>query len=764
MRARVARVLRLLPVLSSLACHGPRAEQEPDAAIRASATQAGAPGVFWVHFVDTEGQSAVIDFGDLEIIIDGGGRPNVLRQYLTATRIVDGPIELAVVTDPGVQAFSGIRSLLRPANESGPAFQILELWDTGSPFPSQQYRTFLEESRKRTRVLSPVSRYHRPAFVSDSIQPFALESLPGVKFTLLHADSLPEKPRMQNNSAIVMMVEISGIRMLFPGDAQGTNSLDSLQAAPESVEGRLLALEKKWPGTLRADLLYAPHSGSPTASSFAFVRAVSPHTVVFASDPRFGNPRENVINRYWSVAGRMFSNGIHVDFERDHVACTNAGLEVAEDSALYTALPAVQCNYLSTLGGASPGWRGADPQSGRLFEGDSLLSRVQLRNARDIEMGRASEPDTLATALRGADLRGIDLSEAQLSWVDLSGADLRWSDLRGVEFTNVRLDSANLSYARLDSARLNRTSARNGNFHNVELTSSRFSNVDLAAADLSGARMGGVELHRTNLGGTNLVSARLRSAEIVDSPMDSARLEGADLAHVRFEPRPGSLPAVTEFTLARYLDSLTFVNSPHALVELREGFKKAGLRQQERELTYSIEHTKRVRAGFVERQLAYALFEGPSAYGADPLRPLKLIVVLWFLFTIGYLLFLRYGTESGINIVVARRKRRDPGEFRTKLASIRLSGRRGSHGRTRAFTIRTSWFTGIVAAAQFSLMNVFNLRVQWLEAGTWLRMIQARPIEFEPIGWVRTLAGIQSLVSMYLLALSLLTYFGRPFE
>jgi hypothetical protein len=31
-------------------------------------------------------------------------------------------------------------------------------------------------------------------------------------------------------------------------------------------------------------------------------------------------------------------------------------------------------------------------------------------------------------------------------------------------------------------------------------------------------------------------------------------------------------------------------------------------------------------------------------------------------------------------------------------------------------------------------------------------------------GWVRTVSGTQSLLSVYLLALWVLTYFGRPFE
>ena len=31
-------------------------------------------------------------------------------------------------------------------------------------------------------------------------------------------------------------------------------------------------------------------------------------------------------------------------------------------------------------------------------------------------------------------------------------------------------------------------------------------------------------------------------------------------------------------------------------------------------------------------------------------------------------------------------------------------------------------------------------------------------------GWPRTVAGLQSLLSVYLLALWVLTYFGRPFD
>src|SRR5207244_2728407 len=67
-------------------------------------------------------------------------------------------------------------------------------------------------------------------------------------------------------------------------------------------------------------------------------------------------------------------------------------------------------------------------------------------------------------------------------------------------------------------------------------------------------------------------------------------------------------------------------------------------------------------------------------------------------------------------------------------------------------------------AFQFSALNAFRLGFRELDPGTWLAAIQAREYVIRPYGWVRVIAGIQSLLSLYLVALWLLTYFGRPFE
>jgi len=67
-------------------------------------------------------------------------------------------------------------------------------------------------------------------------------------------------------------------------------------------------------------------------------------------------------------------------------------------------------------------------------------------------------------------------------------------------------------------------------------------------------------------------------------------------------------------------------------------------------------------------------------------------------------------------------------------------------------------------AAYFSLLSAFQIGYREFSVGSWLTRAQPRNFALESTGWVRTVSGIQSLLSVYLLAIWLLTYFGRPFQ
>ena len=70
----------------------------------------------------------------------------------------------------------------------------------------------------------------------------------------------------------------------------------------------------------------------------------------------------------------------------------------------------------------------------------------------------------------------------------------------------------------------------------------------------------------------------------------------------------------------------------------------------------------------------------------------------------------------------------------------------------------------LATAELFSLMTTFNIGFRELNFGRWIRMIQPREFDIGSRGWPRVVSGLQSLLSVGLVALSLLSYFGRPFE
>lgn len=112
-----------------------------------------------------------------------------------------------------------------------------------------------------------------------------------------------------------------------------------------------------------------------------------------------------------------------------------------------------------------------------------------------IELG--IEPDRLEGDVWN--LRGVDLSVANLSGfilynADLSGADLTFAILSNADLSGVDLTDANLSRASLRSADL--------------------TDANLSGANLTGANLRGATLRKTNLRGADLLGGDLRGADL----------------------------------------------------------------------------------------------------------------------------------------------------------------------------------------------------------------------------------------------------------
>lgn len=135
--------------------------------------------------------------------------------------------------------------------------------------------------------------------------------------------------------------------------------------------------------------------------------------------------------------------------------------------------------------------------------------------------------------LSGANLRGVDLVEAQLSRANFRQADLSNSILLEANLSHTILWGANLSHANLWKANLSGADiSQNANLSHAVLTNANLSDASLFLANLSGAGLQGANLAGVSLSRANLTGANLRGADLTRVHLAAANLTGANLSEV----------------------------------------------------------------------------------------------------------------------------------------------------------------------------------------------------------------------------------------
>ena len=321
------------------------------------------------------------------------------------------------------------------------------------------------------------------------------------------------------------------------------------------------------------------------------------------------------------------------------------------------------------------------------------------------------------------------------------------------------------------------------NFESANLENVEFDTDGPVFADFKGANLEGAEFRSTTIDAffedANLVNANFGCSEFLnDASFDRANLTGANFREVQFsfasfvganlngvdftdakftdeviyEPASETMPDLGGIASAGPLEFLTYENDRTALVELRDAFREAGYKQQADTLTYAIRRTARADladeglTSLIDSWFQLVFFELPVAYGKEKARPLLVMLGGIFLFAFPYYLALtRFGSDGIWRKWHPERVRQDLGQ--EKPERLRLSG-----------------FQAAYTAIYFSMLSAFHIGWRDLNVGSWLSRLQTREFTYSASGWVRSLSGFQSLLSVYLLALWALSYFGQPFD
>jgi competence protein ComEC len=233
------------------------------------------PGTLTVHFIDVrQGDSILLDLGDIEVLIDGGGKSPGIISYIDD--YVDGPLEVMVATHPHADHIGGLIAVLG-------VFKVDEIWLNGDTRNSKTYSQFI----------SAVDAEDAREFVArrgDTIQAGNLT------FNVLHPVNLSDTI---NNNSIVLSFSYGQIDFLFTADAE-----------EETEAAMFLASDMPVPDV---EILKVGHHGSRTSSSIQFLQLARPECAIYMAGQgnSTGHPHQETITNLCEVGAEIYGTDIH---------------------------------------------------------------------------------------------------------------------------------------------------------------------------------------------------------------------------------------------------------------------------------------------------------------------------------------------------------------------------------------------------------------------------------------------------------------------
>jgi competence protein ComEC len=213
-----------------------------------------------------QGDAILIQSGQDTVLVDGGDTHE--RDKLLQLLAREGVKEFAIVvaTHPHADHIGGLEAVLD-------AYPVKKLIDSGQTHTSKVFIDYLKKAKKFEFVRA------KPGDLYQLDEGARLEVLWPEEEFLRGTDS------DLNNNSVVLRLTKGEFSMLLTGDIQ------------KEAEMALLKISK---GKLKNTVLKAPHHGSNTSSTAAFLRAVGAKAAVISCgrDNDYGFPKPAVLRRY----------------------------------------------------------------------------------------------------------------------------------------------------------------------------------------------------------------------------------------------------------------------------------------------------------------------------------------------------------------------------------------------------------------------------------------------------------------------------------
>ena len=438
--------------------------------------------------------------------------------------------------------------------------------------------------------------------------------------------------------------------------------------------------------------------------------------------------------------------------------------------------------------------RNARLQSASLRDVDFRNANMQNVNLRNVVSTNAKFvlADLTQAILVDADLRGAKLTRTILANADLRGTQLPSADLREADLNSAQLQGSNLKSSSLQRSKLSYADFRNADLRGAKLNSAEICNnnylpgntenqygrksetqigvlyntitdpVDSCSADFSNANLEGADLTGASFKYVNFSNAVLSKVKFIDTDLQDSSFAGATVTQAEFAPV--SLPNVEDIGDIEGLETIVVPDRRQSgITRLRDQLREHGFRYLERQVTFAI-NSNQVRESLdsgsfgrkIDAGVQQIFFGSTVGWGLHPWNAVWIMLIMLILSAVPY------------SVVIAREWRDQFGRH----GIYKIDRREGldfNNGdaivpdANVATKLLVPWHRAWLWGIYFSLQSAFFIGWRDINLGTWLSRMQWSEYNLRAFGWVRTWAGIQSIISIFLVSIWALSYFGRPF-
>jgi len=295
------------------------------------------------------------------------------------------------------------------------------------------------------------------------------------------------------------------------------------------------------------------------------------------------------------------------------------------------------------------------------------------------------------------------------------------AEFRGMAFKDLTFDNATVFYQMLQTCSFERV---------------KFSFIHIDTSQYEGVLFSHCNFDRGEFNEVQMQYCRFYNDTISGTLLKNCQLNFCEFKHTMFEP--DSLPDVNYLATATGLDELYYKYKPGPLFNLKKAFENKGFNLASLKVNTAIRRSENQENNLFSKTLNYIFLDLTYEYGSNLSRPFFIYLISIFVFGCCYWFFC--GMDE-LSYILVNEMPLGPGKY-YKMSFVPDNN----------FNLKNEWLF-FKTAMLYSFTRSLRLGFGLFDFSKWIQMLQIKEKNFSETHYLKVLAGMQSLISIYLIFL-----------